>query len=58
MVIRLIELGPFGCRIKRGTAKSLSDIPRGYETRGVVVDLDSVTVFIEPSTAEEKRDIE
>ena len=50
MVVRLIELGPFGCRIDRGTADSLQDIPEGYETKGVTVDLESVTAFIEPVT--------
>jgi hypothetical protein len=50
MVVRLIELGPFGCRINRGTADNLQDIPEGYETKGIKVDPDSVTAFIEPVT--------
>ncbi len=49
MIVRLVELGPFGCRIDRGTAKDLQDIPEGYETKGVTVNLESVTVFIEPA---------
>ena len=48
MVVRLIELGPFGCRIDRGTVDSLQDIPEGYETKGVTVHPESVTAFIEP----------
>ncbi len=50
MVVRLIELGPFGCRIDHGTVDSLQDIPEGYETKGVTVDPESVTAFIEPVT--------
>jgi len=58
MVVRLVELGPFGCRIDRGTAKDLQDIPEGYETRSVIVGLDSVTVFIEPATLKTTRNFE
>lgn len=53
MVIRLVELGPFGCRIDRGIAETLQDIPEGYENKGVKVDTDPVTVFIEPTTAKD-----
>jgi hypothetical protein len=58
MVVRLVELGPFGCRIDRGTVEDLLDIPEGYETRNVIVDLDSVTVFIEPATLKIIRNFE
>ena len=58
MVVRLVELGPFGCRIDRGTVEDLQDIPEGYETRSVIVDLDSVTVFIEPATLKTIRNFE
>ena len=58
MVVRLVELGPFGCRIDRGTVEDLQDIPEGYETRSVIVDLDSVTVFIEPATLKTTRNFE
>ena len=50
MVVKLIELGPFGCRINRGTVDSLQDIPEGYETKSVTVDPESVTAFVEPVT--------
>ena len=58
MVVRLVELGPFGCRIDRGTVEDLQDIPEGYETRSVIVDLDSVTAFIEPATLKTIRNFE
>ena len=50
MVVKLIELGPFGCRIDLGTADSLQDIPEGYEIKGVTVDPELVTAFVEPVT--------
>jgi hypothetical protein len=55
MFIRLVELGPFGCRINRGIAETLQDIPEGYETKGIKVDPDSVTVFIEPATLKDPK---
>ena len=48
MGYRVIELGPFGCRIFRGTAKSLTDIPLGYEAIRVDEKRPSATVYVEP----------
>ncbi len=48
MGYRVIELGPFGSRIFRGTAESLEDIPRGYETIRVEDKRHSATVYVEP----------
>jgi hypothetical protein len=52
MTIRVIELGPFGCRINRGTIRSLEDLPEGFEAKKIEGDLDSKTVFIEPKGKE------
>jgi hypothetical protein len=52
MTIRVIELGPFGCRINRGTIRSLKDLPEGFEAKKIEGDLDSKTVFIEPKRKE------
>ena len=48
MGYRVIELGPFGSRIFRGTAKELKDIPRGYEAIRVENQRHSATVYVEP----------
>lgn len=48
MVIKVIELGPFGCRIDRGTAESLKDLPEGYEAKRIQNDLDAMVVYVEP----------
>ena len=45
-MIRVIELGPFGCRIDRGTLKSLDDIPEGYEAEMIENRTDSVIVGV------------
>jgi hypothetical protein len=47
-MFRIIELGPFDCRIDRGTADSLGDLPEGYEVRCVKDGPDAVMVYIEP----------
>ena len=52
MTIRVIELGPFGCRINRGTIGSLKDLPKGFEAKRIEGDLESKTVFIEPKGKE------
>ncbi len=44
----VIELGPFGSRIFRGTAENLRDIPRGYEAIRVEDKMHSATVYVEP----------
>ncbi len=48
MVIKVIELGPFGCRIDRGTAESLEDLPEGYEAKRIQDGLDAMVVYVEP----------
>ena len=48
MTFRVIELGPFGSRINRGTIRSLKDLPEGFEAKRIEGDLESKTVFIEP----------
>lgn len=48
MIVRIVELGPFGCRIDRGIVDDPDDIPEGYERRSVETDIDIVTVYIEP----------
>lgn len=48
MVIRVIELRPFGSRIDRGTAENLDDIPEGYEVKSIKKNPDAVIVYIEP----------
>ena len=51
----VIELGPFGCRIFRGTAENLGDIPRGYEAIRVEDKRHSATVYVEPIHAAAKK---
>jgi len=48
MSIRLVELGPFGCRIERGTAEDIENVPEGYDVRSIETCLDVITVYIEP----------
>jgi len=50
MIIRLIELGPFGSRIDRGTTEGLDDLPVGYKATGMERTPDAIIVLIEPST--------
>lgn len=49
MVVRVIELGPFGCLIDRGTTDDPEDIPEGYEAKRMETSAETVTVYIEPS---------
>jgi len=51
-MIRIIELGPFGCRINRGTIEGLEDIPEGYKAKSIEKGPDSITVYVEPTTKE------
>ena len=51
-MIRVVELGPFGCRIERGTLKSLDEIPEGYKAKGIENHPDSVIVYVLPTTKE------
>jgi hypothetical protein len=55
MGYRVIELGPFGSRIFRGTAENLKDIPRGYEAIRVEEKRDSATLYVEPIHAVERK---
>ena len=48
MVIMVIELGPFGCRIDRGIAEDLDDLPEGYEVKRTETKDHTVIVYIEP----------
>lgn len=54
MTIRLIELGPFGSRIDRGSAKDLRDLPLGYEAKKIEDAPDEVIVYIEPTSREKQ----
>ena len=55
MSYRVIELGPFGSRIFRGTAENLRDIPRGYEAIRIEDKRHSATVYVEPIHAVEGK---
>ncbi|MCW4036552.1 MAG: hypothetical protein NWE75_05100 [Candidatus Bathyarchaeota archaeon] len=49
MVVRVIEQGPFGCLIDRGTTDDPEDIPEGYKAKRMETSAETVTVYIEPS---------
>ena len=51
-MIRVIEPSPFGCRIDRGTLKSLDDIPEGYKAERIENHSNSIIVYVVPSTKE------
>ena len=55
MGFRIIELGPFGSRIFRGTAENLTDIPLGYEAIRVVEKNHTATVYVEPIHQDERE---
>ena len=40
MVVQLIELGPFGCRINRGHVERIEEIPDGYKAVRVIPGVD------------------
>jgi len=48
LVIQLVELGPFGCRINRGQTKNIEDIPEGCRAVSIEAKSDCVIVYIEP----------
>jgi hypothetical protein len=52
MEYKLIEMGPFGSRILRGTVDTLNDIPPGYKTIRVKMQNLLTTIYIEPYTIE------
>lgn len=47
---KVIELGPFGCQIDRGTIEDLEDIPKGYKVEKIEKGKDIIIVFIEPAS--------
>jgi hypothetical protein len=48
MGFRVVELGPFGCRIYWGTVENLEDIPKGYIAKRIKAISREKTVYIEP----------
>ena len=48
MSIRVVECGPFGCRLDRGTVNTLDEIHEGFEVVGAEAG-DDLTVFVEPT---------
>jgi hypothetical protein len=47
MSIRVVECGPFGCRLYRGRVDSLDEIHEGFVVVGAEAGKD-LTVFVEP----------
>ncbi len=47
MTLKIVEYGPFGCRLERGTVDSMDEIPGGYDVVRVEVGDDTV-VYIDP----------
>jgi len=50
LVVQLVELGPFGCKINRGQTENIEDIPEGYRAVSIKAKSDCVIVYIEPIT--------
>lgn len=50
-IIKVIELGPFGSRIDRGTLEDF-EIPESYKARNIENGPDSIIVYVEPTTKE------
>ena len=48
MSIRVVECGPFGCRLDRGKVNTLDEIQEGFEVVGAEAG-DDLTVFVEPT---------
>jgi len=48
MSIRVVECGPFGCRLDRGRVDSLDEIHEGFVVVGVEAGSE-LTVFVEPA---------
>jgi hypothetical protein len=48
MSIRVVECGPFGCRLDRGKVKSFDEIREGFEVVEAEAGED-LTVFVEPT---------
>jgi|GEM_PF-2602423 len=47
-MIRVIELGPFGCTLDRGTVQSLDEISEGYTVKRILTSPESQVAIIEP----------
>ena len=47
MKMKVMEHGPFGCLVYKGTVNSLDEIPENYEKLKVVED-SGITVYISP----------
>jgi hypothetical protein len=47
MSIRVVEYGPFGCQLDRGTVESMDQIPEGYYIVRAQAG-DGLTVYIDP----------
>jgi hypothetical protein len=47
VLIKVVELGPFGCRIDRGEVKDISRIPKDLRVSGIE-ESDVTTVYVEP----------
>ena len=48
MSIRVVECGPFGCRLDKGVVDSVDDVPDGFRVVKVEAG-EEVTVFVEPN---------
>jgi len=48
MSVRVVECGPFGCRLDRGKVNSLDEIREGFKVVRVEAGED-LTVFVEPT---------
>jgi hypothetical protein len=46
MKMKVMEHGPFGCLIDKGTVASINEIPENYEKMEVVEEETGVTVYI------------
>ena len=55
MEYRVVELGPFGSRIYRGTAETLRDIPMGYEAIRITDVRHPATVYVEPIISSRRK---
>ncbi len=47
-MVKLVELGLFGCRINRGTREHIEDIPEGYRVVSLDARSDCIIIYIEP----------
>ena len=53
-MIKVIELGPFGCTLDHEPIQSLDQIPEGYKIKNIITNLETKTVFIEPDNRVEE----